>query len=88
MSYHGDQHLGYVGNPTQHASRAHVEATKGRATMQPNRRNIRSELFVSLVIAVAVTIIFVGQTIVRWPDPMQLSRFHLELSNPFSGMFR
>ncbi len=55
--------------------------------MQTKDRNRRSEFLVSIVIAVALTILFVGQTVLDWPDPMHLSRFHLEYYNPFSGIF-
>ncbi len=52
------------------------------ATMQRNGN--RSEWIVSLTIALAVTIIFVGETVALWPTPLRLSEFHLEFYNPFA----
>ncbi len=48
------------------------------------RNNNRSELIVSLTIAIAVTVIFVGETVAEWPTPFRVSKFQLEFQNPLS----
>ncbi len=45
----------------------------------------RSEAIISVAIAIAVTVISVGQTIREWPKPMQLFKFRLEHHNRFGG---
>jgi hypothetical protein len=44
----------------------------------------RSEMIVSLTIAVAVTIILVGKTVAEWPSPLRLTDFQLDFRNPFA----
>ncbi len=48
------------------------------------RNGNRSEMIVSLTIAIAVTIIFVAETVLEWPTPFRLSEFQLEIYNPFA----
>jgi hypothetical protein len=48
------------------------------------RNDNRSELLVSLTIAVVVTIIFAGETVAGWPTPFRVSQFQLEFYNPFA----
>ncbi len=56
--------------------------------MPPKDRDSRREMFVSVAIAVAVTLIFIGQTALEWTHPVHLSSFHLQYDNPFNGFLR
>jgi hypothetical protein len=46
------------------------------------------DAFVSLLLALCVTILFMGQTITRWPEPFRLHEYQLELDNPFATFLR
>ncbi len=50
--------------------------------MRRNRN--RSEMIVSLTIAIVVTIIFVGETVAEWPHSLRISEFKLQFYNPFA----
>ncbi len=60
-----------------------VKRGKRTNTTMPRNDN-RSELIVSLTIALAVTVIFVGETVAEWPVPFRVSKFQLEFQNPFA----
>ncbi len=40
--------------------------------------------FVSLLLALCVTVIFAALTILRWPEPFRLHEYHLERDNPLA----
>ncbi len=55
-----------------------------RTSTKMARNDNRSELIVSLTIALVVTIIFIRETVVEWPTPFRLSEFQLEFQNPLA----
>ncbi len=50
------------------------------------KRNVDD--IISIAITLAVTVIFIGQTIATWPSPFRLGKFQLEHHNPISALFR
>ena len=41
--------------------------------------------FVSVALALAVSILFVGTSVVRWPHPYRLQKFQIEYAEPFGS---
>lgn len=48
--------------------------------------NRKLDDIVSLLLAISVTLLFIGQTIANWPDLARLDRFRLEHDNPFAAL--
>jgi hypothetical protein len=40
------------------------------------------DALISLAVALAVTALFVGNTLARWPDPFRLQKFAVQRENP------
>jgi hypothetical protein len=47
---------------------------------------VRSDDLLSIVIALAVTVLFASQTLASWPAPFQLSRFEIQYDHPVTAL--
>ena len=43
---------------------------------------------VSITIALGLTVLFVGETLARWPSPSRLHTFQIEYINPFGPLHK